>query len=82
MPTSLDIRLAEPVVFLRGSGDAATRRRNAAPVETAPAMVRGILTLKLAKATKIRSIGITLEGKAKTEWPEGAPPPFDVSADD
>ncbi|KAG8709975.1 hypothetical protein FRC08_017803 [Ceratobasidium sp. 394] len=69
--TSLDIRLAEPVVFLRGSSDTVARRRNAAPPETAPAMVRGILTLKLAKATKIKSIGITLEGRAKTEWPEG-----------
>ncbi|CAE6538137.1 unnamed protein product [Rhizoctonia solani] len=69
--TSLDIRLAEPVVFLRGSGDAISRRRQGVPPDTAPAMVRGILTLKLAKATKIRSIAISLEGKAKTEWPEG-----------
>lgn len=70
--TSLDIRLAEPVVFLRGSGDVTTRRRTAIPPETAPAMVRGILTLNLAKATKIRSIAVTLEGRAKTEWPEGS----------
>ncbi|KAF8678949.1 Arrestin (or S-antigen), C-terminal domain [Rhizoctonia solani] len=69
--TSLDIRLAEPVVFLRGSGDVTSRRRQGVPPDTAPAMVRGILTLKLAKATKIRSISISLEGKAKTEWPEG-----------
>ncbi|CEL52563.1 Putative arrestin-related trafficking adapter C2D10,04 OS=Schizosaccharomyces pombe (strain 972 / ATCC 24843) GN=SPBC2D10.04 PE=1 SV=1 [Rhizoctonia solani AG-1 IB] len=69
--TSLDIRLAEPVVFLRGSGDVTSRRRQGVPQDTAPAMVRGILTLKLAKATKIRSIAISLEGKAKTEWPEG-----------
>ncbi|KAG8732449.1 hypothetical protein FRC11_013569 [Ceratobasidium sp. 423] len=69
--TSLDIRLAEPVVFLRGSGDATSRRRQGVPPDTAPAMVRGILTLKLAKATRIQSIAISLEGRAKTEWPEG-----------
>ncbi|KAG9126166.1 hypothetical protein FRC07_004603, partial [Ceratobasidium sp. 392] len=72
MPSSsLDIRLAEPVVFLRGSSDTIARRRNVAHAESPPAMLRGILTLKLAKATKIKSISITLEGRAKTEWPEG-----------
>jgi hypothetical protein len=34
-------------------------------------MLRGLLTLKLNKATRIRKIDIKLEGKARTEWPEG-----------
>jgi hypothetical protein len=34
-------------------------------------MLRGLLTLRLNKATRIRKIDIKLEGKARTEWPEG-----------
>lgn len=41
-------------------------------------MVRGLLTLRLNKPTRIRSITIKLEGKARTEWPEGKAPVFEV----
>lgn len=68
MKTSVDIRLAESVVFLR-AGDATGRFRN--PVGEPPAMLRGILVLNLSKATKITSIEVQLTCKASTAWPEG-----------
>lgn len=69
----LQIRLTEPVIFLRGPSTGFDLRgrpqliRNDGP----PAMLRGLLTLRLSKPTKIRSIAIKLTGKARTEWPEG-----------
>ncbi|KAI0776243.1 hypothetical protein BD413DRAFT_263574 [Trametes elegans] len=66
---SLDIRLAESVVFLR-AGDATGRQRNL-QADAPPGMVRGLLVLNLAKPTRITSIEIELVGKAVTAWPEG-----------
>ncbi|KAI0919041.1 hypothetical protein AcV5_002059 [Taiwanofungus camphoratus] len=67
--TSLDIRLAESVVFLR-AGDATGRYRSIL-ADAPPGMLRGLLTLTLAKPTRISSIEIELVGKTSTAWPEG-----------
>ncbi|KDQ20201.1 hypothetical protein BOTBODRAFT_170202 [Botryobasidium botryosum FD-172 SS1] len=69
--SSLTIRLTEPVVFLRASDANLSRRAPAAGDAGPPAALRGLLELKLSKPTKIKSIDIVLEGKARTEWPEG-----------
>jgi hypothetical protein len=39
--------------------------------EGPPAMLRGLLTLTLAKPTRIRKIDAKLKGFTRTEWPEG-----------
>ncbi|KAL4252367.1 hypothetical protein ABKN59_004884 [Abortiporus biennis] len=65
---SLEIRLAESVVFLR-AGDATGRTRN--QINAPPAMLRGLLTMTLVKPTKITSIDIELVCKTSTAWPEG-----------
>jgi hypothetical protein len=59
----LSIRLAESVVFLRGSNDSANSRRRPAHSDAPPAMLRGLLTLYLSKSTRISSIEILLEAK-------------------
>ncbi|GMK53679.1 hypothetical protein CspeluHIS016_0102650 [Cutaneotrichosporon spelunceum] len=72
----LQIRLTEPVIYLRGTSTGADFRgrpqhaRNDGP----SAVVRGLLTVRLHKPTRIRNIGISLEGIARTEWPEGIGP--------
>ena len=68
---SLNIRLTESVVFLRGAVESTLLGRRSTR-EAQPAMLRGLLTLTLVKPTKISSIEITLEGKSQTAWPEGA----------
>jgi len=69
----LQIRLTEPVIFLRGPSTGTDFRGRPQTVRDGqPAMVRGLLTLKLHKPTRIRNISISLEGKSRTEWPEGA----------
>lgn len=42
--------------------------------DEAPAIIRGLLTLKLHKPSRIRKIEVKLEGKSRTEWPEGIGP--------
>lgn len=49
-----------------------TREEAEAADEPPPAMLRGLLTLTLAKPSRIRDISIRLRGIAKTDWPEGA----------
>lgn len=49
-----------------------TREEAEAADEPPPAMLRGLLTLTLAKPSRIRDISIKLRGIAKTDWPEGA----------
>jgi hypothetical protein len=76
MPTqtknSLNIRLTEPVVFLRGGPDATARHGNRVLPEDRPTgVVRGLLTLDLVKPTRISSIEVELVGKTSTSWPEG-----------
>ncbi|ORY34869.1 or S-antigen, C-terminal domain-domain-containing protein [Naematelia encephala] len=69
----LQIRLTEPVIFLKGPSTGLDFRGRPQTVrqDAQPAMLRGLLTLRLGKPTRIRSIVIRLEGKARTEWPEG-----------
>ena len=40
--------------------------------EPPPAILRGLLTLTLARPSRIRDITVKLRGMARTEWPEGA----------
>ena len=70
----LQIRLTEPVIFLRGpsTGFDFRGRPQIVRADAPPAMLRGLLTLRLNKPTRIRKIDIKFEGKARTEWPEGA----------
>ncbi|CAK9780678.1 hypothetical protein CC85DRAFT_313564 [Cutaneotrichosporon oleaginosum] len=72
----LQIRLTEPVIYLRGTSTGADfRGRPQQARDDGPsAVVRGLLTLRLSKPTRIRNISITLEGNARTEWPEGIGP--------
>lgn len=39
--------------------------------EPPPAMLRGLLTLTLAKPSRIRDISMRLRGISRTDWPEG-----------
>ncbi|KAL7413078.1 hypothetical protein BDY24DRAFT_72785 [Mrakia frigida] len=67
------IELTEPVVFLRGpaTGEDSRGRRTLQRDDVPPALLRGVLTLTLTKPSRIKRIDIVLEGKARTEWPEG-----------
>jgi hypothetical protein len=69
----LQIRLTEPVIFLRGPSTGFDFRGRPQTVrqDAPPAMLRGLLTLRVNKPTRIRKIDIKFEGKARTEWPEG-----------
>ncbi|KIK92129.1 hypothetical protein PAXRUDRAFT_147989 [Paxillus rubicundulus Ve08.2h10] len=65
----LSIRFTEPVVCLRSTE---RESRHGGDRDPPPAVVRGLLTLKLVKHTKISSIGLELEGRASTKWTQGA----------
>ncbi|THH13670.1 hypothetical protein EW146_g6579 [Bondarzewia mesenterica] len=65
---NLSICLTESVVFLRSSNF--TGRRHSAS-DSPSAVLRGLLTLNLAKPTRISSIEIEFQGKSSTNWPEG-----------
>lgn len=60
------IKLAEPLLFLQGFDhqDATTRTT---------AMLRGSLVIRVTKTAKIKAITLDFKGRARTEWPEGAP---------
>ncbi|GHJ86661.1 hypothetical protein NliqN6_3063 [Naganishia liquefaciens] len=74
--TPLAIRLTEPITYLRGNATGMDARGRPLPErpDEAPAVVRGLLTLKLTKPSRIRRIEVKIEGKARTEWPEGIGP--------
>ncbi|KAI0199903.1 hypothetical protein F4808DRAFT_430724 [Astrocystis sublimbata] len=65
------IILAEPSVFLTGFEHDGHARHETA---NSTALLRGKLQLNVTKNVKIKSITLTLHGKARTEWPEGIPP--------
>lgn len=48
-----------------------TREENELADEPPPAMLRGLLTLTLAKPSRIRDITVRIKGAARTDWPEG-----------
>lgn len=64
---TLSIHLAEPFVFVTAPNRSAHGRNIVRPV-----LIRGLLVLKLPKATKITSIEVIFDGKSITKWPEGA----------
>ncbi|KAJ9119687.1 hypothetical protein QFC22_003397 [Naganishia vaughanmartiniae] len=72
--TPLAIRLTEPITYLRATGEDARGRPLQARSDEPPAVIRGLLTLKLTKPSRIRRIEVKIEGKARTEWPEGIGP--------
>ncbi|EPS39229.1 hypothetical protein H072_7020 [Dactylellina haptotyla CBS 200.50] len=65
---TLDIRLAEPYLFLQGYDS--HHQQNVG----GPALLRGTLVVKVTKAAKIKTITLTFKGRARTDWPEGIPP--------
>ncbi|KAF3278260.1 hypothetical protein TWF970_004708 [Orbilia oligospora] len=65
---TLDIRLAEPYLFLQGYDS------HHQHTVGGPALLRGTLVVKVAKAAKFKSITLTFKGRARTDWPEGIPP--------
>lgn len=71
---SLSIRLTEPVIFLRSATEQASSRRQRGRVgNDAPALLRGLLTLKLTKPARISSIEVILQGISQTQLPESEP---------
>lgn len=70
--SSLTIRLTEPVVPLRNTPERASRHHDSEMLP--PAIVRGLLTLKLAKPTKVSSIELELQAKATTRYAKGKVP--------
>ncbi|KAF7315110.1 Arrestin-C domain-containing protein [Mycena indigotica] len=73
MKTSLTIRLTEAATFLKTTENNARRRNTQVDGESGsrPSMLRGLLTLNLAKPTKITSIDLELQAKTTISWPEG-----------
>ncbi|KAJ6261942.1 hypothetical protein Dda_2741 [Drechslerella dactyloides] len=65
---TLDIRLAEPYLFLQGYDPAHQQSVGG------PALLRGTLVIKITKPAKIKTITLTFKGRARTDWPEGIPP--------
>jgi len=72
----LSIRLSESAVFLRTDDPTGRRRIIDAPPTS---MLRGLLTLELAKPTKITSIDIELQATTSTALPEGMHPSCPLS---
>lgn len=58
-----------------GSG---TREESEAVDEPPPAVLRGLLTLTLAKPSRIRDITVKIKGTARTDWPEGESLSFSI----
>ena len=73
-PASLQLTLFEPIVFLRGQsavGEDARGRRRPINFDAPPSQLRGLLIMNLPKSSKINEISILLQGRARTDWPEG-----------
>ncbi|KAL2752996.1 hypothetical protein ACRALDRAFT_1078018 [Sodiomyces alcalophilus JCM 7366] len=72
---SCSILLAEPHVFLYGF-DHAGHGAHSQEIRAAggAGLLRGKLQLSVTKKVKIKGISLKLQGRARTEWPEGIPP--------
>ena len=67
---SLTITLTEPVVILR-TVDVAGAQRSDDDGISPPSMLRALLTLDLAKASRISSIEVELQAISHATWSEG-----------
>ncbi|ROT38183.1 hypothetical protein SODALDRAFT_312736 [Sodiomyces alkalinus F11] len=70
---SCSILLAEPHVFLSGF-DHDGHGHNQDLRSAGAALLRGKLQLSVTKKVKLKGISLKLQGRARTEWPEGIPP--------
>ena len=61
---NVNISLTEPVLYLQGFEQTDTSERSTA-------MLRGTMTLRVTKPTKVKAINLKFRGKAITKWPEG-----------
>jgi hypothetical protein len=68
---SLSIKLTEPFIFVTAPARPEQLRRTIEAGGGGPVLVRGLLILKLPKATKITGIDVVLDGRSITDWPEG-----------
>ena len=66
-PMSLHMELAEPIIFLTGFDQHDMLSRP-------PVLLRGRLIATVTKKVKVRAITLRLNGKGRTNWPEGIPP--------
>ncbi|KAI9465256.1 hypothetical protein BJY52DRAFT_1209668 [Lactarius psammicola] len=66
---SLSISLIDPIVFLHGVDSSSWR--STVHENAPPSILRGLLTLCLAKTTRISSIQVELIGQSVTSWLEG-----------
>ena len=76
-PASVQVACMEPVVYLRGQsavGEDARGRRRQIDFDAPPSQLRGLVTLSLPRPSRIKEITITLQGKSRTDWPEGIGP--------
>ncbi|PVF97501.1 hypothetical protein CPB86DRAFT_707007 [Serendipita vermifera] len=64
------LRLTEPVIFLRTGSDSTSQRRRGGRPDYPPALLRGLLSLKIVKPTRIKSVDVVFEGVARTDWPD------------
>ncbi|KIN95897.1 hypothetical protein M404DRAFT_293908 [Pisolithus tinctorius Marx 270] len=76
---ALSIRLTEPFIFLRTNDPSGLHPPDPAD---SPGLVRGLVTLNLAKPTRISSIEVELQAVVTATWPEGiGPRRLDVTND-
>ena len=68
---TLELRLTEAVVFLRGALDLTSNKSHSAQ-NAPPALLRGLLVFQVDKPVKVKSIEVEIEGRTRTEWPEGS----------
>ncbi|KAH9006181.1 hypothetical protein EDB86DRAFT_3142790 [Lactarius hatsudake] len=73
---SLSISLIDPIVFLRGVNS--STRRSIARENAPPSILRGLLTLRLTKPTRISSIQVDLVGQSVVTWSQGAVRPVEM----
>lgn len=68
MSPPLSIRLTEPVIFLRNNSGIFEGHRHGTGNDAQSSFVRGLVTVSLAKPTRISSIEVVLEGKVSLHF--------------